>query len=43
MTKFSNKLKKHVFGPFGMHFPNFGGKKNFPRKSGSHAQLHMGF
>ena len=35
MTKFSKKLKKPVYGPFWAHFPNFGGKKIFPAKSGS--------
>ena len=35
MTIFFNKLKKHCFGRFSVHFPNFGGKKNFSGKSGS--------
>ena len=26
MTKFFNKFKKSVFGPFSVHFPNFGDK-----------------
>ena len=43
MTKLFNKLKNHVFGPFLVHFPNFGGEKNFSRKSENHAQLHTGF
>ena len=29
MTKFSNKFKNPVFGPFWVHFPNFWGKKIF--------------
>ena len=35
MTKFFNIFKKTVFDPFLVHFPNFGGKKIFPGKSGS--------
>ena len=27
MTKFLNKSKNLVFGPYLVHFPNFGGKK----------------
>ena len=29
MTKYFNKFKNPVFGPFLVHFPNFEGKKNF--------------
>ena len=43
MTKFFNKSKNPVFGPFLTHFPNFLGKKNCSGKSGSHAQLHVAF
>ena len=32
---FFNKSKKTVFGPFLVHFPYLGGKKNFSGKSGS--------
>ena len=32
---FSINWKYNVFGPFFGHFLNFGGKKNFPEKSGS--------
>ena len=32
MTKFFHKFKKPCFGSFLVHFPNFGGKKNFPEK-----------
>ena len=35
MVKFSDKFKNPIFGPFCTHFPNFGGKKKFPGKSGS--------
>ena len=44
MTKFFNKFKTSFSGPFLAYLPNFEGKKkkNY-RKSGSHAQLHVGF
>ena len=35
MTIFFNKLKKHCFGRFSVHFPSFGGKTFFSGKSGS--------
>ena len=35
MTKFFNKFKNHVFGPFFVHFLNLGGRKNFSAKSSS--------
>ena len=35
MTKFINKLKKTVFGPFLVHFPNLEGKNIFFQKTAS--------
>ena len=43
MTEFSNKFKKPCFWPILGHFPNFGGKKNFPGKSGSVTSTPYGF
>ena len=43
MTKFFNKFKTSFSGPFLAYLPNFEGKKKNYRKSGSHAQLHVGF
>ena len=42
ITKFSDKLKKTpVFGPFLVHFPNFGAKENFAENSAlSHTTSH---
>ena len=44
MTKFSNKLKKHVFVPFCTLFLNFGTKKIFSEKIQlCHTELYMNF
>ena len=48
MTYFLINSKKPAFGahswPFLIHFPSFGGKKDFSRKFWPcHVQLHMGF
>ena len=44
MTKFSNKLKKHVFVPFWTLFLNFGTKKIFSEKIQlCHTELYMNF
>ena len=42
MTNFFFKLKKPYFWRFLACFPNFGGKKSFSVKLGSHAQLQKG-
>ena len=42
MTKIFNKFKKHVFGPFLVHFPNFWGKKKFSGKFGL-SRMSYGF
>ena len=39
VTKFFFKFKKLFLA----HFPNFGGKDSFSKKSGCHAQLSKGF